>query len=78
MFNVTLVLHKSTIVKLLKLPLIVKVNTLNNLVVVDNMVTYGLSLNQTQAKDLNSSMLSLVVQSHVNISNQQKMAYAIH
>ena len=47
----------------------VKVNTLNNQVVMVNMVTFGLNLNQTQVKDLNSLTLSLVVASHVNTSN---------
>ena len=40
---------------------------LNNLVVVVNMVMYGLDLNQTQIKDMNSLMQSLVVLFHVNI-----------
>ena len=73
MSNVLSVLHKSLIVKQLERQANVKVNTSNNPVVMVNMVTFGLDLNQTQAKDSNSSMLSLVVLFQENTLSQQLM-----
>lgn len=65
MSNVTWGPHKLDIVKRFVKLLNVKVNTLSNLVVVVNMVTFGFALNRTQIKDSNSSTLSSVVPSHV-------------
>ncbi|EJW96808.1 membrane protein [gut metagenome] len=62
----TLALLKFLIVKQSLKLLIAKVNSFVNLVVVVNMVTFGLNSNQIQTKVMNSLIISLVVLSLVN------------
>ena len=67
------VLLKLNIRKLLKVPLIAKVNTSSKVVVVVNMVTFGSNSNLTQAKALNSLMPLSVVRFQRNTLSQHKM-----
>ena len=76
-WNTTLMTGKTDIYDWVMDCLTESVNTSVNPVVVVNTVTCGSNLNQTQAKDLNSSMRSLVVVFQENISNQLKTAYKI-